>query len=73
MGTRPPPPDLRLPDIEGVDAALLLVILEVAQEIVPEMTLDPEFESVKAEVLLSRRFPPRLSPVSSSRRSLTVS
>lgn len=46
-----PHPDLRLPDIDGVGAALLLAILEVAQELVPEMRLDGGFENVKREIL----------------------
>jgi hypothetical protein len=46
-----PPSDVRLPEIEGVGVALLLAILEVAQELVPEMPLDDDFEYVKREIL----------------------
>lgn len=46
-----PPEDLNLPDAMGVSAALLLVILEAAQEFLPELPFDEGFDEVKAEVL----------------------
>jgi hypothetical protein len=46
-----PDPDVNLPDVEGVGAALLLAILEVAQELVPEMPLNDGFADVKQAIL----------------------
>jgi hypothetical protein len=45
-----PPGDLDLPNIEAVGAGLLLTILQVAQELVPEMKLDDGFEQVAKEI-----------------------
>lgn len=46
-----PHADVHLPDIEGVGAALLLAILEVAQALAPEMPLDDGFDDVKQAIL----------------------
>ncbi len=45
-----PPGDLDLPNIEAVGAALLLAILQVAHELVPEMKLDDGFDEVANEI-----------------------
>jgi hypothetical protein len=46
-----PAADLALPDTEGVSLALLLAILEAAEQLVPELKLDPEFDEVRREIL----------------------